>query len=81
VDHMRTLNDILLKMGGLRLDGALGNFTDSRVVDFLSEFGRQFSVEGLRWGDIRERLQLSHGGSFLSADLWKYSAGVGILEG
>lgn len=47
MDHARTLNDILLKIGGLRLDEELGNFTDSRVVDFLSEYGRQFSVEGL----------------------------------
>ena len=44
---MRTLVDILLKIGGSRLDDALGNFTDSRVVDFLSEYGREFSTEGL----------------------------------
>lgn len=38
MDHARTLYGILLKIGGLRLDEALGNFTDSRVVDFLSEY-------------------------------------------
>ena len=48
MDHARTLNDILLKIGGLRLDEALGNFTDSRVVDFLSEYDNSSPSTGLK---------------------------------
>ena len=43
------LNQILTKIGGSRIDDESGwaNFTDPRVVDFLSEYGREFPTEGL----------------------------------
>ena len=47
MSRARSLNDILLNIGGSKLDEAWGNFTDSRVVDFLSEHGKEFSTEGL----------------------------------
>lgn len=42
-------NQILMKIGGSPIDDESGwaNFSDSRVVDFLSEYGREFSTEGL----------------------------------
>jgi len=38
-----------MKIGGSPIDDESGwaNFSDSRVVDFLSEYGREFSTEGL----------------------------------
>jgi hypothetical protein len=47
VDHARTLNDILLKIGGSNLDEAWGNFVDPRVVEFLADYGKEFSTENL----------------------------------
>ena len=47
MDHARALNEIMLKIGGLNLDEVWGNFIDPRVVDFLSEYGREFSTAGL----------------------------------
>ena len=47
MDHARTLNDILLEIGGLNLDEVWGNFIYPRVVDFLSEYGGRFSAAGL----------------------------------
>ena len=43
------LNQILTKIGGSSIDGEPGwaNFRDSRVVDFLSEYGKEFPTEGL----------------------------------
>jgi hypothetical protein len=45
LSRARSLNDILLNIGGSKLDEAWGNFTDSRVADFLSEHGKEFSTE------------------------------------
>ena len=43
------LNQMLLKIGGSRLDDEPGwaNFSDPRVVNFLLENGREFSTDGL----------------------------------
>lgn len=43
------LKQILTKIGGSRIDDEPGwaNFTDPRVVDFLSKYGREFPSEGL----------------------------------
>lgn len=47
MDRDIVLNQTLLKIGGSCVDEALGNFTDSRVLEFLFEYGREFSTEGL----------------------------------
>ena len=43
------LNQILVKIGGSRIDDERGwaNFSDPRVVDFLSKYGREFPTEEL----------------------------------
>lgn len=49
MDSGFVLNQILTKIGGSRIDDEPGwaNFTDPRVVDFLSKYGREFPSEGL----------------------------------
>ena len=43
------LTQLLLSIGGSRIEGesGWGNFKDQRVVDFLMEYGRRFSTDGL----------------------------------
>jgi len=49
LDSSVVLSQILLKVGGSRIDDEAGwaNFTDSRVVDFLLKYGREFPAVGL----------------------------------
>ena len=48
-DSARILTTILTKIGGSQIDDAAGwaNFSDPRVVNFLSAYGREFPAEGL----------------------------------
>ena len=47
MDQTLILNSILLNIAGSCVDEALGNFTDCRVLKFLFEYGREFSIENL----------------------------------
>lgn len=49
MDRAIILNQVLLKIGGSRLDEERewATFNDRRVIDFLLERGRQFPTEGL----------------------------------
>jgi len=47
LDRALILNDILLNIGGSCVDEAFGNFTDSHVVKFLFDYGREFPTENL----------------------------------
>jgi hypothetical protein len=50
LDRGLILNQILLKIGGSRVDDEAGwaNFNDRRVVGFLLKHGREFPTEGLK---------------------------------
>jgi hypothetical protein len=49
MDFRLMLNQILMNIGGSRLDDESwwGNFSDPRVVEFLLEYGREFPMERL----------------------------------
>lgn len=47
MDRDIVLNQALLKIGGSCVDEVSGNFKDCRVIDFLFEYGTEFSTENL----------------------------------